>query len=176
MESQTQESVSVNNSNYVNNSALQTRLDVTTIISDFKLNLSGKGYETKLKEDGTMGLKMIDIGQPRANERGVQALGSFVSNSLNTQVVQGNFMDEEMYFLAVDNLEDSLRSKLIMNAPLWDIADEEIEGLYDEIKNLISTFLTRLLYNKERESYSDTIRTVENNTLQNKSGFGFFKE
>lgn len=176
MESQEQESISIGNGNYVNSNALQTRLDTTAIIDNFKMNLSGKAYEQFLKEDGSYGMRIISIGEARANEVGVQSLTSFLSNFINTQVVQGNFFDEEMYYLAIDDLEDNLRNKLLINAPKWGILDEEIQGIYDEIKSIISNFLTRLLFNKERESYSDTIRTVENNTVHNKGGLGFFKE
>lgn len=176
MEREEQESISIGNNNYISGNALQTRLDTSNIIYQFKLNLSGKADENYIKEDGTVGYRLISVGEPRANELGVQALTSFVSNFINTQVVQGNFYDEEMYYLAIDDLEDALRNKLLINAPKWGILDEEIQGLYDEVKSLVSTFLTRLLFNKERESYSDTIRTVENNTIRDKNGFGMFKE
>lgn len=171
------ENITFSNQNYNNQSALQIRLDTKELLENLKLSLSGKYPQAYGKEDGTIGIQVVSIGEPRCNDKGLQALTSFVSNFINTQVVQGNFIDEEMYYLQIDYLEDSLRSKLIINAPYWDIRDEEIKGIYDEILALVSMYLSRLLFNEERGSYADTIRTTENNTISNgNNGFFPFKK
>jgi len=175
-ERQHSEAVSYSNQNFQDFSALKIRLDTKQLIEEIKLNLSGKILQPFEKSDGTLGLREETIGEARANRQGIQSIVSFLNSHINIPTVQGNYIDDEMYFLNVDDIEDSLREMLIINSPYWDIKDENISSIYHEVLKAVTDFKTRLLYNKERDSYGETMRTVENNTVQsNKGGFGLYK-
>jgi hypothetical protein len=144
-------------------------------MEELKLNLSGEILEAYEKNDGTIGLRANQIGEPRANKKGIQALLSFVNSHVNTQVVQGNYLDEEMYYLSMDYVEDALRQLLVVNSVDWEIKDENIVGIYQEILNAIMDFKTRLIFNEERTSYSATMKHIESNTVQpQKNALGMF--
>ena len=71
-----------------------------------------------------------------------------------------------------------------VNTPRWEIHDEDREMIMVTIMQTLKAFLSRLIENKERESYVPTIRSVE--TFSNNeqkaantgltSGFGLFKK
>lgn len=177
MDSEQNQRTTFANSGYINSSALQIRLDVEKLLENIKLNLSGIREVYFQNDDGTIGSTLESIGEPKANKTGVQSIISFMAAHINIQVVQGNYIDEELYYLNVDDIEDALREEIIVNAPYWGIRDEHIVGIYHQVLKAITDFKTRLIHNKERDSYTDTIRTLENNTIkQGNNGFNMFKE
>lgn len=177
-----QNSIAAQDSNkyYVNTNILEMRLNTDAVMNKIDTFLRGEIYNTIYDENGQGQVQVIPISKAKANEEGVQAIMNYIISIINPQVVQGNFPcdrhgESEMYRAFIDEVHDGIRDLIIVNCYKWDINDGDLGLIIDFIMNLIQPFMTRLIGNKERESYSETLRMTESNTLKDKSGFNLFK-
>ena len=159
-----------NNNGFNNTNALQVRLDVTSVLKDIENFLRGSSIEYLQDKDGNITTTEIKTGEPKCNKQGVQSILSFLRMIINTQTVQGNFViddgnDSNMYFNYVANNRTDLTEAMLQNMNKWSIGTDEAELIVDSIMNIVIPFMTRLIGNKERESYSNTIRHEEKNTI-----------
>lgn len=161
------------NQYYQSLSALQIRLDTKPILDDIRTFLVGSELVAQENEKGEIEYSELKTGQAKANPAGVQALMSILSATFNPQVVQGNF-DPKQYEQYIYDTHVSLIKIIVINSDNWAIQDDDIDVIVDFIMNLVQPFISRLIDNKEREGYSDTIKTVESNTLQQRSGWSLF--
>lgn len=154
---------------YNDASALQIRLNTQTLIEDFELFLRGAKIEFT-QDPVTMKTKArsVPIGRPKANDLGIQGILAFVSSIINAQSVQGNYEDER-YVDYIINARIDLTSNIVNNAYNWAVDDDDIDVIVDTALNVIEPFMSRLIDNLERDSYAQTIRHNEVNTLQNKT-------
>jgi hypothetical protein len=166
-----QEYNEANNTAYTNANILSVRLNTEPILQRIEKHL---GVRKKYFEDEYGNVKeVIELGvNPRCNLKGADQILSFVANIVNPQVVQGNF-DENEYRYYIANVRQDLAEEIFIHADDWEIADQDQEYITDSVMNLIKPFMSRLKYNKERDSYSNTLRHVESNTQQ-QSGFRLF--
>lgn len=172
-----EESYNTNTSSMDHNSAMYYRLgEAAKIIEDLELCL--KGYRVVVKRDDQTGQmytaqEPIDPENPNknalANPNGVQAILSLVRSVINSQTVQGNFTraDLDDYICEV---HVSLVSDIVENCYEWGIQDHKLNYIMDKIMSLVIPFMTRTIDNKERESYTQTLRTVETNTMREEAG------
>ena len=172
-------SVTSNNSGYVSQGALAIRLETSKILEDIELFL--RGCKLVVQQDeatGEISTKRVSMGEQKANDLGVQAILNYISVIINPQVVQGNFPSDGkgmciMYDKYVEEVNIDLVILLVTNCYNWKIKDEDIEGIIDGIMKLVIPFMTRLIDNKERESYDNTIRHTESsNVREGNSGGG----
>lgn len=163
------------NDNFNNISALQIRLGTREIIEDIELFLRGAKVIVIDDGEGNIISKRVNMGFQKANDKGIQAVLNYVSMIINPQVVQGNFNQEFYeYFIYEKNIE--LSEMLIDNLYNWDINEDDLNPITDTIMNMVIPFLSRTINNKERDSYANTIRTVESNTIQPRTqGFNILK-
>lgn len=170
------------NKGYESASALQIRLDTAQIIENIEMFLRGTIITVEQDDKGRITTKREDIGKPKANALGIQSILNWVQLILNPQVVQGNFSvdganhstmyENYIYYGRID-----LTTTLVVNCYNWCIMDEDIDLIVDSIMNAIEPFMTRLIDNKERESYEATLRHIEHNTMkQGKEGFKLFDQ
>ena len=159
-----------NNKDFINQNALKVRLDVSEVLIDIESFL--RGYKTDYTQDNQGNITPIKIktGEAKCNNEGVQSILSFLRMIINTQVVQGNFVtdsgnDSSMYYNYVSNCRSDLTDAMILNIYKWGININEAEFIADSIMNIVIPFMTRLIDNKERESYANTIKHEERNTL-----------
>lgn len=161
--------------------ALKIRLDTQPLVDQVELFLRGARLIVEQDEQtGKIRTKKLDMGFPKCNDRGVQDLLQWVVMHVNPQTVQGNFyvdkhgssqkFEDFLYWFRVD-----LITEIIRNAYNWEIMDDDIEGIHNRICNLVELFLSRLLANKERESYGETMRSIESNVMTNKGGIPLMK-
>jgi len=170
------EGVSSNNGGFEGASVLQVRLDTQPIIQEIEFFLRGKEINTWVDPDTGRAIeKLENSGEPKANKRGIQAVLNYCRSLINSQVVQGNFTKEQYYFDFIKEKRIELAQRLTINYYDWELPSEDvITEIVDFIMNLIEPFLTRLIGNKERDSYTHTMRTQETNTLSKGKGlFGF---
>jgi hypothetical protein len=59
---------------------------------------------------------------------------------------------------------------IIISRKIWNIDYNDVEIIIDSIMNMVEPFLSRLIDNKERESYSNSARVIENNTIEKNKG------
>lgn len=171
---QTQESNQLwsQNQYYNNISALQIRLDTTKTVDDFKMYLSGEIIEQSVDEQGNVRTTKISMGKPKANKIGVQSIMSLITMLINTQVVQGNFTDDR-YENYIEEAHKSILDHIIENMYLWGIDEHDLNHIIDTMMLIIQAYVSRLIDNKEREGYQNTIRSIESSSLREKSGGGF---
>lgn len=164
-------------SNQGYNSALQLRLDCNQILSDINDFLNGTStYQDYDEEKKINTTKQIQIGEPIANKKGIQAIMLRCRSIFNPQSVQGNF-DDARYNLYIKFLRQELALEIVGNRYKWDIKSERVNDVVDKVMNFAKPFMSRTLYNKERESYAQTVQSKETHQIipneQTKSKWGF---
>jgi hypothetical protein len=107
---------------------------------------------------------------PKLNTRGVSEIMSWMRLSLNSQSVQGNFFVDKygrskMYDRFIYEFHGNLNNSLLLNFYKWGINVADYDNIISQIMTIIQPFFTRLIDNKERESYAESIRSSESNTI-----------
>lgn len=168
LQQQTTQGTQAYNSPYTTESALNMRLNTAEPLQRIQEFLEGKQRLNFQKEDGTWEVKDIPCGEPKANNLGVQGLLSRLTALFNASVVQGNYKDY-MYFDHICQMRKELTDEIVINCNKWNVDESDLSGVVDMIMGTLKCFLSRLIDNKERESYTNTIRTVEQSSLQGQS-------
>jgi hypothetical protein len=154
------------NDGFTSAGVIQLRLDTAPLLDNLEAYFRGSriiGYEERL---GAMVARYGTIGKPKLNEQGVQSLMSWLTPLLSPSTVQGNFKtyDDLQNFLC--RLETDLYCYIMINLHKWQVSIYEIDGIVDMIINTCEPFFSRLLENKERESYGLTMVSKETRTQQ----------
>lgn len=157
--------VMTSNYGYNDVSSLQIRLQTDNQISKIRMFLCG--YETITLEDtetGKLIFKQRKTGDRLMNDQGVNHLTNYISSVINPQVVQGNY-DIDWYREQLFNTHKRLAFMLTVNRPKWEIEPTARYSLIGFLMEFIKPYLSRLIENKERESYSQTLKTMESSTI-----------
>lgn len=170
METENQSIQMFDNSAYTNPGVLQLRLDTGEIIERVQRFLSGVVLVPATQPDGSTKLVNQNVGQRICNEKGVQHITNMVHSVVNPGVVQGNY-NESRYELHVYQFHTTLASTLIANYIEWEMKYEDLELVATFAMNMVCPFLSRLLENKERESYAQSIRTMESSRVDSRSNW-----
>lgn len=162
------------NDGFTTAGVIQLRLDTAPLLDNLEAYFRGTRIIGYKEQQGAMVAVFGTIGKPKLNEQGVQSLMSWLTPLLSPATVQGNFKtyDDLQGFLC--RLEQDLYNYMMINLHKWQISIYEIDGICDMILNTAEPFFSRLLENKERESYSNTMVSKENRT-QEAGGFKLFK-
>lgn len=156
---------------------LQIRLNTQSLIDDVELFL--RGYRPVATGDPDNPIGSVKIGDPLANSLGVQGILSFMIMAVNPHTVQGNYT-EERYVEVVVWMRKELAYLLTLNTQKWGISSYNRVLICDSIMNLTKPFLSRLIANKERESYAQTMVRTETSTVGRRGGvsdfFNMFKK
>lgn len=153
-----------NNSQYVEYSALSIRLDVSRLIDQIEMFLRGQKEYAEENENGRVMVKKVSIGKPLANDIGIQNILNSIQSIVNNQSVQGNLTREEYKYMIYE-IHVNLAYDLVRNSNNWDIKTTRVT-IMNNIMNLMQTFLSRLIDNEERNSYKETIKISESNTIK----------
>ena len=158
--------------------ALKFRLDMTAIIEDIEMFLNGEVIQ--IDEEGKA--KRVRKGKAKANPDGIHSLLYRIRAVLNNAVVQGNFAVDkagysEEYEKYIYMMRTSLTKEILLNLYKWEIDEREVEFLVDTIMSTVKPFMTRLIGNKERDSYANTIQTQERTVVgQQNQGIKLFNK
>lgn len=147
--------------NYQASTALQMRLETMQLLESIELFLRGK--KEVIEQDpatGNLVKKSFKIGKPKANDIGIQSILQAVSAVVNPQVVQGNFKEEKWVDFVVQFHID-FATNIVNNCYNWGIEDDDLDVIIDFVIPLIEPYTSRLIDNKERESYIPTMKHVE---------------
>jgi len=163
-----------------NYNLLQLRLDPTNLINEIKMFLKAEIEIIEQDERGGFMRRTIPVGVPKANKQGIASILNWIQIVINPQVVQGNFTSDrhgksEMYEQYIMEFQMDLGDMIYINLYDYDINETEAQSIIDAIMNLVKPFMTRLISNKERESYGDTFREVITNSPQKNSGLALWK-
>jgi len=169
MESKSNKSWS-DTASYVMPNILQLRLDTSEILGAMQKFLSGELMLPQIQPNGTTKFITQEIGTRLCNKKGVQQLVNFTQGIVNPAVVQGNYTMEQ-YQNHMSRLHRSLARQILANYNDWEMAYEDLELINDFIMNLVEPFLSRLIDNKERDSYDRTLQASENSRVESGRGF-----
>lgn len=172
-ENQDKEQVVTSNAGYNTASVLNLRLNTQPELDKIEEYLSGSRMQIVQNSEGNFVQVKAELGEPKLNREGVNQVLSFISSVFNSQNVQGNF-DDARYDSYIEEFNINLAGMLVENAAAFEISDESIEPICDFTMSLIVPFMTRTLYNKERDSYAQTLQHRENTTQTSKGGIPFF--
>lgn len=146
------------NDSFVQPNVLQMRLDTQSLLDDIYSFLRGKRLIYKETDQGVQA-SYVKEGTARANEEGAQAIVGWLKSQLNPAVVQGNWREERfMYFC--ERTRKELAKILLENAPRWGMKDTELKVIISSIMNALEGFMSRLIDNKERESYANSLAST----------------
>lgn len=153
------------NQAYVQPNILQLRLDTSDIIQKLQTFLSGHIQVPNRQPDGSVKLAKQKVGEQLCNDKGVQHLVNYVSGLINPAVVQGNY-DADQYQNHVSRIHKSISRQLVVNYHEWDMKQSDLELINDFIMNLVEAFLSRLIDNEERQSYAQTLKSLESSRIE----------
>ena len=164
MEEKTNQNI-IQNAGFLNPNILQFRLDTAELISNLQRFLSGEVLQTQTMSDGSNQLVTIKIGEAIANKKGIQHIINHVSGLVNPSVVQGNYTFEQ-FENHIKREHDELAVQICCNYHDWGIDYNDTTMVATYVMNLLEPFLSRLIDNLERESYAQTLKSVESSRLQ----------
>ena len=165
-------SAQMHNAGYTGASALEVRLKTDQILAELKQRFEGKMliFETD-NVTGSVNPKVVNVGKPLMNEDGIQCMLGIVASHINTGTVQGNFTSPEDYNKFMTRFHVKIIDAVFINSPDWAINPNNQRLIIQMVVGLTELFLSRLIYNKEREGYALTLQSRENTTHQQKGGF-----
>lgn len=152
--------ITSNTNDFTGAGALKVRLDPSRIMEQIELFLTGNTIVVKRDDSGGTYVETVHGEEPLANSKGVQAILSFLHVTINAQTVQGNYT-EELYYADTSAITINLACNIIENMVDWGINEKKVNFIIDTLSGLIYPFYSRLLFNKERESYYLTLQSHE---------------
>lgn len=155
-----------------NDNALKVRIETDGLLDSVEEFLTGKKTFYVQGADGQMTIQKIKFGSPLVNEEGNQQLLQFCSQIINKHTVQGN-MKEAQIFRMLKDFQQHLAYILMLNRVRWGVGQNNRNHILTCIMGALEPFLSRLKDNKERESYDNTLKMVETNTIRDNSSQGF---
>ena len=172
-ETHVQNTVAALSKAYSDFNALRIRLDTQPLLEQIEYFLKGKRETVHQDKEGKILTSAIITGVPKANDEGIQSLLNWMSATINTQTVQGNFPADSngnsiKYDAYIFEYHVELSTLIVLNAYNWEIDDDEIDGIIEFVMLLVIPFMSRLIGNKERESYGETMKTIESSILRAK--------
>lgn len=141
--------------------ALQQRTDTQLMLEKVEAFLKGSrvtGYQQLA--DGKIEPKYSEDGEPLMNGIGVQNMMNTLSLWFNPHTVQGNF-SEERYDYFIEELSLSIRKRVMTNLHAWEVDIKNFGLITDDLIIVAQAFFSRLIENKERESYSETMKIID---------------
>ena len=163
-----------NNQGYNNANILALRLETQPTLEAMESFLKGMIRVEAITADGAPTYEYHRLGVPKCNQSGLQAIMSHLHSVINSSVVQGNFKEAD-WRAKNGRHRKQFCKMLITNIKAWEIKDSDIEPICDQYMNLVYHFTSRLIDNKERESYSNYSQSQITQVRDGGSGlFGFF--
>jgi len=158
-----QNHITVLNKAINNYNLLQLRLDPSNLITEIKMFLKAEIEVVDQDEKGDIRRRVIPVGMPKANESGIASILNWIQMTINPQVVQGNFPSDrqgksDMYDRYIEEFQLDLGDMIYINMYDYGINESEAQAIIDAVLNLVKPFMTRLIDNKERESYGETFK------------------
>jgi hypothetical protein len=162
------------NAPFLSSSALQMRLETKELLDETRAFFCGE--KVFYAEDGQGGVKIIKkkLGKRLMNETGVSNLINNLALILNPSTVQGNYT-EEFWREECRRKRKAFAGLVVANRLQWEIDPTAMRSITEALASAYVSFLSRPVDNKERESYSNTIRSVESSTMQTQ-GSGFLNK
>jgi hypothetical protein len=161
----------MNNQGFNSASALSIRLDTQGVIDNFQIYLRGKDVRTVMDSNGKPKSVILWSGEAIVNDNGFQAIMRWLNLTLNSQVIQGNLLDEDYFGDYMMNLRKDIAMDLMINRQKYGIHIRNYQGIVAGFSNCAYLILTRPLFNKERDGMNNTIKVSETMNTQPSSSW-----
>ena len=150
-------------------SALKLRLDTAMILESIEIDLRGEKI-TIIEKNGQLTTIKSTIGTPKLNEKGVQDVMKCIKSVISPSTIQGNLERDEweqfIFYLRLD-----LNKMFFINLPNYDLEESNYESVINDIVNIALLVISRTIENGERNSYQQTVKHTESQTIEGKKGF-----
>jgi len=149
------------------------RIDTQPLMRKIEMFLNSTRTVLKQDSKGMWYEELARFGEPLCNPEGVNGIMKIIEMVINPQVVQGNIKRqdyEEIRFYA----RTEIASSIISNCVDWQIKDNKLKMIIDSVMRSIELFLTRLIDNKERESYGKLNVQAKETIISNPSNMEQF--
>lgn len=160
----------MNNQGWNSAASLQIRLDTATVKDSLAPYFRGAEYG-QILEDGVAKNVVIWQGQPLCNEKGFQAIMTWLHVVVNPQVIQGNMEDREFFGEYMMNLHKDITEDLMINRNDYGIPIRQVSKIIHNLTDLAYPILTRTLYDRERQGMNNTVKTSETVQMQQQGGW-----
>ena len=155
------------NAEYVaQGSFMMRRIDTSDLMKHIKLFLNSTELLIRQNQAGDYYEDEVVKGKPLASDEGVMRICNIVSMVINTHNVQGNLKTDHYWYI-LERIRKEITESVVLNCYKWQIIDEDLNQIINTIMHLIELFLTRPVDNKERDSYSQVVRSHETIKEQN---------
>lgn len=145
---------------YMDTGFMHLRLSNQQLIEQVEDFLSAKRRGLIKDSNGEFREFVEPKGYSLVNEKGLNHLVQIVAMRTNSLVVQGNFTREEYYdFMEMTRKEIALA--IMVNLYDWGIEENSFNYIVDNILAFLIPFTSRLIDNKERDSYQNSFKTTE---------------
>lgn len=154
---------------------IKARIDTQPLIDQIEVFLRGAKITIIQDEAGRPKSKKVSYGVPKANDQGIQSIINWISATVNAQTVQGNFYvdkhgySEDYCNFCADYRED-FATYVVANVFNWGILESDIDGIVCFVMLLAEPFFSRLIENKERDSYGESMKSEQTVTERSKGG------
>src|SRR6056297_3252847 len=152
---------SSSNEEFTNAGVIRIRLDTNPILNQLEAYLKGEQTKYIDTESGLIKEEVIQVAKPKANKQGVYSIMSWLRSSFNSQIVQGNFQKFDDLYLYLADYRMNLCEHIMINLHNWEMSESDFEGTIDLIMSMVEPFLSRLVNNEERKSFTNTIQHSE---------------
>jgi len=152
----------------VNESSLRLRLDTDKLLMGIETDLRGEIIQV-YEQDNELKTIRTSVGQRKCNDRGVQDIMKFLRSLVNPSTTQGNLKIEDFDDFIKDKHLD-LGKNLFVNFPNYDMREEDMQPIISDAMSTVLLNVSRTIDNKERESYQQTVKHTENQTIEGKKG------
>lgn len=143
-----------NNMGYTGESILKIRLDTDQLLRQIESFLRGQIMTLDILPNGEIVNKATQQGPPLANDKGIHAIMSYANACLNSQTVQGNY-EWDHWREEISWIRKQLATDIFVNHDDWGISPQNLNLICNVVMNMIKPFMTRLVNNEERKSYSN---------------------
>lgn len=168
------QSLNSSNDGYTNASVIQIRLDTAPMLDSIEAFLRGKriiGYEEL--PNGITRPRYGDSGKAKANEIGIQSIMSWLVLMFSPHAVQGNYADRQELNEYLCYVQKGMAKYIMANRLDWEISRQDYAGIVRGVMTLAEPYFSRLIQNKERESYAQTLRVNETSRYADNTNSGF---
>ena len=139
------------------------RLDTNPLLTQVEAHLRSAKPFAAQDEYGNLQIKYETVGEPLANELGINVIMSICRMHINSQTVQGNFKNDEFWEASADFLE-SFSESIVTNRHIWGIKVSNCKTIIDNVSSVVEKFHSRTIGNLERESYNRSTFQQTNTT------------
>lgn len=150
---------------FLSSSALQMRLDTKELLDETRTFFSGERIITTQDEDGKINISKVSEGRRLMNNLGVSHLINNLALILNPSTVQGNYTSE-FWREECRRKRKAFAGLVVANRLIWELEPSALRSVTEALASAYIAFLSRPVDNKERESYANTIKSVESSTMQ----------